>query len=83
MTPLLWLSTMVESGEMEKVESTQLDASQPLLWMAGTRRENDVLYRIASWSAPDGRWLFTVVARTARIRTDLVHSFVEACKSVG
>lgn len=80
MTVVDFLSGMVDSGEMEAVES-ELDDSRPLVWLTSETRGDGRLLHVANWGHSDGEWVFSAIADTPEARTEIIRAFVDAAKS--
>ncbi len=70
-----YIETLAESGELETIESQDLDDTLTVL--AATGRGDGVLLYTAAWGDPDGDWLFSVTADTPEARAELVRAFVQ------
>lgn len=73
-----FLTGMLESGEMNEIEDTQLDDSQPLVWASAFTQADGETVFVATWGKPNGEWSFNVEANSPEARTELIHAFVEA-----
>lgn len=84
-----FLSVLVDSGELEDVESNHLDAAQSLVWVAGTssfKAEDSASPQtayVASWAEREGQWIFSVTADSSESRTRIVHAFIDAVRTIG
>jgi len=73
-----YFTVLIESGEMEEVESSGLVADHSLVWVAGTVVGDGDLSYTASWATPDGEVGFSVTADSDEARAALIHAFIDA-----
>jgi len=73
-----FLSVLVDSGELEELESVQLDTTMPLSWVVSSVVGDGETVYTAVWGSPGAGSGFSVTADTPEARTALVHAFIGA-----
>lgn len=76
-----FVAMTVETDEYEALEASQLDETQPVVYVAFSAvGDNELMYG-TTWAATDGNWVFAAAADTPEARTELIHAFIEACET--